>query len=61
MMTRLSVEPVPAWQLGLSVGLMLLAAVLVLRAVVRVFRTQTLLSGEAFTTRRYFGVLLGRE
>ncbi len=61
MMTRLSVEPVPAWQLGLSVGLMLVTAALVVRAVVRIFRAQTLLSGETFTTRRYFAALLGKE
>jgi hypothetical protein len=57
---RKTATTVPLWQLVLSAGLQLLTGVLLLRLVARMFRAQTLLSGQPFTVRRYFDVLLAR-
>jgi ABC-2 type transport system permease protein len=60
MIGRMTATTVPLWQLVLSAGLQLLTGVLLLRLVARMFRAQTLLSGQPFTVRRYFDVLLAR-
>lgn len=61
MMTRLSAGViVPLWQLLTAVGLMLIAVVLVIRAVTGLFRAQILLSGDHMTLRRFVGALAGR-
>jgi len=60
MMIRLAVGAVPAWQTLLAAGLMVVTAVLVLRAVSRVFRAQMLLSGQEFTFKGYLAALVGR-
>jgi ABC-2 type transport system permease protein len=60
MMTRLAVGGVPVWQPLLAAGLLLVAAVLVVRAVARLFHAQTLLSGQPVSVKRFFGALLGR-
>jgi len=60
MMARLATGKVPLWQPLLAAGLLLATTWLVLRAVARMFRAQTLLSGQALTVRRYLGALLGR-
>jgi ABC-2 type transport system permease protein len=60
MIMRLTVGGVPIWQLLLSVGLMALTVVFVVRLVARTFHVQSLLSGEPFSARRFFAVLLDR-
>jgi ABC-2 type transport system permease protein len=60
MIMRLTIGGVPAWQLLLTVVLMGITAVFILRAVVQMFRAQTLLSGQPFSVRRYFQALTGR-
>ena len=60
MMTRMASSDVPLWQPLLAVALLLATAVLVVRAVAGMFRAQTLLSGQAFSVKRFFAALLGR-
>jgi ABC-2 type transport system permease protein len=58
MIMRLTDGLVPLWQLLLSVGLLFITAYFVLRAVAALFRAQNLLSGQPFSMRRYYRVLL---
>ncbi len=58
MMTRLATGVVPVWQPLLGTVLMLVTALLVIRAVSRVFRAQVLLTGKPFAVREYFAVLV---
>lgn len=60
MIGRMSVADVPVWQSLLAVGLQAAAAILIVRLVIRLFRAQTLLSGQSFEIRRFFSALLGR-
>jgi ABC-2 type transport system permease protein len=60
MVTRLVTGEVPWWQPLLAAGLLGATAVLVIRAVARMFRAQTLLSGEPASIGRYVGALLGK-
>jgi ABC-2 type transport system permease protein len=60
MIMRLTIGGVPLWQPLLAAGLMALTAVFVVRAVARMFRAQTLLSGQPFSARRFANALLGR-
>ncbi|HEY71149.1 MAG TPA: ABC transporter permease [Anaerolineae bacterium] len=60
MVMRLTVGGVPIWQLLLSVGLMIATTIFIVRLVARTFRAQSLLSGEPFSARKYFAVLLDR-
>ncbi|MBW8012554.1 MAG: ABC transporter permease [Chloroflexi bacterium] len=53
MMTRLAGGGVPLWQPFLAAGLMLLTALIVIRAVVRLFHAQTILSGQPFKVGRF--------
>ncbi|MDH5506312.1 MAG: ABC transporter permease [Anaerolineae bacterium] len=57
MMTRLSAGGVPSWQPVLAAVLMSLTAWLVINAVARMFHAQNLLSGQSFSTRRFFKAL----
>jgi ABC-2 type transport system permease protein len=61
MMLRLAAGGVPAWQPPLATVLTLVGAYLVVRAVAAAFHAQNLLSGEPFSAKRFFGVLLGRQ
>lgn len=61
MIARMTVSDVPVWQAVLSAGLQVLTALFILRLVARLFRAQMLLSGQPFTMRRYFGLILARE
>jgi ABC-2 type transport system permease protein len=60
MMTRLAATSVPLWQTILSAVLLMVSAVLILRAVASMFRAQTLLSGQPFSLKLLFSSLLGR-
>jgi ABC-2 type transport system permease protein len=48
MMARMTTTVVPIWQAAAAAGLQFLAAALIIRMVARLFRAQTLLSGQAF-------------
>jgi ABC-2 type transport system permease protein len=60
MITRLTAGSVPAWQMTLSLGLMLITALLVIRAVAGLFRAQTILTGQTFNLLLFFKALIGR-
>ena len=60
MMLRLSITAVPAWQLALSVILLLLSAVLILSVVARMFRAQTMLSGQPMSLKNIYGLMRGK-
>ena len=61
MIMRLTMGGVPFWQLVLSAGLMLVTAVVVVRAVSNMFRANILLSGQPFNIKRYATALLGKS
>lgn len=61
MIARMTVSDVPVWQAVLSAGLQVLTALFILRLVARLFRAQMLLSGQPFTLRRYFGLILAQR
>lgn len=61
MMTRLSAGGVPFWQPVLAAVLLSATAVLVVRSVARMFRAQTLLSGQSFNRRMFLKALLGKN
>jgi ABC-2 type transport system permease protein len=60
MMTRLAAGGVPPWQAVLAAVLLAITAVLVVRAVARMFRAQTILSGQPFSRKLFFNTLLGK-
>jgi ABC-2 type transport system permease protein len=60
MMTRLATGRVPWWQPAVAAVLLAATAFLIVRAVAGMFRAQTLLSGQPFSTRRFLAALLGR-
>jgi ABC-2 type transport system permease protein len=61
MMTRLSAGEVPLWQVLLAVVILAATAIFIVRGVARLFRAQTLLTGQKFQFRRLFAALAGRE
>jgi ABC-2 type transport system permease protein len=61
MMTRLSAGNVPIWQTLLSAALLAVTAVLVVRSVARMFRAQTILSGQPFSRKVFFNTLFGKS
>jgi ABC-2 type transport system permease protein len=60
MIMRVTIGNVPIWQLLLTVVLMMGTVVLIIRSVARMFRAQTLLSGQPFSMSRYFRALVGQ-
>ncbi len=60
MMTRLAAGGVPLWQTFLAAILLVITAVLVVRSVARMFRSQTILSGQPFSRKLFFNTLLGK-
>jgi ABC-2 type transport system permease protein len=61
MMARLAVGGVPWWQPWLAVVLLMATAVLVVRGVAGMFQAQTLLSGQPFSIRRFYGALVSTQ
>lgn len=61
MVMRLTNSLVPLWQLLLSTGLILATNVLINRATASMFQAQYMLSGQPFTVKRYFQLLLNRS
>lgn len=60
MMLRLSATHVVWWQPALAAGLLLITALVIIRAVAGMFRAQALLSGQQFSIKLYFKALLGK-
>lgn len=60
MIARMTQTPVPIWQATLAAVLQLLTAILIVRLAGRAFHAQHLLSGQPFSIKRYFRVLLGQ-
>jgi ABC-2 type transport system permease protein len=60
MILRLSATIVPVWQPIVSAALLLVTAVFVMRSAARMFRTQSLLSGQAFSVKLYLQALVGK-
>jgi ABC-2 type transport system permease protein len=58
MITRLTVGNVPFWQPVVAAGLTIIMAILIMRAVARMFRAQILLSGQPFSLQRYLKTLI---
>lgn len=61
MMTRLSAGEVPFWQTLLAAVLLAITAMVIVRAVARMFRAQTILSGQPFSRKLFFSVLFGKS
>ena len=61
MVTRLTDSIVPMWQLILSAALLLATNILINRATASLFHAQNLLSGQPFSAKRYFKLLLERS
>jgi ABC-2 type transport system permease protein len=60
MIGRMSTSDVPIWQSLLAVFLQVAMVILIVRLVIRLFRAQSILSGQPFDTKRFVGTLLGR-
>jgi ABC-2 type transport system permease protein len=60
MIMRVTIGDVPLWQLLLTVFLMMGTVVVIVRSVARMFRAQTLLSGQEFSPGRYLSALMGK-
>ena len=61
MVMRLTDSVVPLWQLILSAALLLGTNFLIIRATAAMFKAQNLLSGQPFSVKRYFRLLLERS
>ena len=60
MVARMTATTVPVWQIALSIGLLIITIVYVTRAILKLFRAQTLLSGKPFRAKEYFLALVNR-
>ncbi len=60
MMTRLAIGGVPIWQLGLSIGLLVISDLYLIQAVAKIFKSQYLLSGSSASINTFFKVLTQR-
>lgn len=58
MVMRLTSSTVPLWQIGLSLGLLLLTGFGTIWLMARLFHVRTLLSGEAMSLRRFWAALI---
>jgi ABC-2 type transport system permease protein len=59
MLMRMTSTVVPGWQIGLSLALLLLTGVGMIWLMGRLFRVQTLLSGESISLQRVWSALRG--
>jgi len=60
MIGRMTASDVPIWQSLVAVALQVAAAILIVRLVIKLFRAQTLLSGQPFETKRFFSAIFRR-
>ena len=61
MITRMAATEVPMWQALLSALLQIIAVVIIVRLAARLFRAQTLLSGQPVDIRRFYTAMFGRQ
>jgi ABC-2 type transport system permease protein len=61
MVTRLAVQAVPLWQIGLSLVLLAATTYVVVGLAARFFRADNFLSAESFNWRRFLGGWRGRQ
>ena len=61
MITRLTVGGVPSWQPLIAAGLIIFTAIIIIRAVARMFRAQILLSGQPFSIQRFLKALVNSQ
>jgi len=59
-MTRITATTVPLWQILLSIGLLLITAFILIRAVAGMFKAQLLLTGKKFSIGLYLKALLNK-
>lgn len=59
MLTRMSVEAIPIWQIACSAVLLVLFSFWVIRIVSRLFRNQVMLAGQPFSNKRFLKALIG--
>jgi len=59
MLMRMTSTAVPLWQIGASLLLLLITGVGMIRLMARLFRVQTLLSGESLSVSRVWSALKG--
>ena len=59
MLMRMTSTLVPGWQIGFSLALLLLTGVGMIWLMGRLFRVQTLLSGESISLQRVWSALRG--
>lgn len=59
MLIRMTSTAVPGWQIALSLGLMAVTVIIVIGLMARLFRAQTMLSGEAVSLKRFWSALAG--
>lgn len=60
MVARMAATEVPWWQSLIAALLQLVAIVFIIRLVARLFRAQTLLSGQSVSAKQYYKLLTGR-
>ena len=61
MITRMATTEVPLWQALLSAFLQIVAVVIIVRMAARLFRAQTLLSGQPVNIRRFYAAMFGKH
>jgi len=61
MITRMAATDVPEWQAFLSALLQIIAVIIIVRLVARLFHAQTLLSGQPVNIRRFYSAIFGRH
>ena len=61
MLSRISATQVPLWQIALSISLLAATCVLVITAISRLFRAQTLLAGNPFKASAFIKALVSRD
>ncbi len=58
MMARLTITPVPLWQIGLSLAILIATVYFIVRGVSNLFSSQTLLSGQKFNMKSFFRTIV---
>lgn len=60
MMTRISATQVPFWQTAIALVLSVTTALITMKIISNFFRSQTLISGQKYTTKVFFQALVGK-
>ncbi|MEN6481059.1 MAG: ABC transporter permease, partial [Anaerolineaceae bacterium] len=59
MMTRISATQVPFWQIAIALALSVTTALITMKIISNFFRSQTLISGQKYSTKLFFKALVG--